>query len=134
VEQWLAEHLAFAVETYLKNNESVIFTQRIFHWHFSIHRNDSVSSSNTLLLWVRNVREPASAAKRKPTERKSAVRTPENIKRFRQIFCRKSLAIRKQKCPCVKNVWSHSALNIASRLKFASVQKDYRSSIHLSRH
>jgi len=86
VERWLAQHLAFAVERYLKNNDSVIFTQRIFHCHFSIHRNDSVASRNTLLLWVRNVRETSSAAKRKPTERKPAVRTPENIKRFRQIF------------------------------------------------
>jgi len=71
---------------YFKTNVSVTFTQRIFYWHFSIHRNDSVASRNTLLLWVRNVRETASAAKRKPTQRKPAVRIPENIKRLCKIF------------------------------------------------
>jgi hypothetical protein len=34
--------------------------------HFNIHRNDSVPSRNTVLLWVRNFRETASAVKRKP--------------------------------------------------------------------
>jgi hypothetical protein len=90
VERWLAERLAFAVETYFKNSDSVIFTQRIFHWHFSIHWNDSVASHNTLLLWVRNLRETASAAKTKkkknPTDRQPALRTPEHIERLRQTF------------------------------------------------
>ena len=86
VERWLTEHLAFAVETYFKNNDSVIFTHRICHWHLSIHWNDSIASRTTLLLWVRNLRETASAAKRKPIEQKPAVRTSENIKRFRQTF------------------------------------------------
>lgn len=31
--------------------------QRIFRRHFNIHRNDSVPSRNTVLLWVRNFRE-----------------------------------------------------------------------------
>jgi transposase-like protein len=31
--------------------------QRIFRRHFNIHRNDSVASRNTVLLWVRNFRE-----------------------------------------------------------------------------
>lgn len=133
-EWWLAEHLAFVVETYFKNNDSVIFTQRIFNWHSSIHRNDSVASRSTLLLWVRNLRERASAAKRKPTEREPVVRTPENIKLLRQTFVGKSSAIRKQECPCIKNVWPHSALNIVSRLKLVSLQNYYGSIIQLSRH
>jgi len=37
--RWSEEHRAFAVETYLKNNDSVL-TQRIFRWQFSIHRNE----------------------------------------------------------------------------------------------
>ena len=63
MERWSVEHWAFAVEMYFKNNDSVIVTQRIFRQHFTIHRNDSVPSHNTVLLWVRNIRETASAAK-----------------------------------------------------------------------
>jgi transposase len=63
-------------------------TQRIFRRHFNIHRNDSVPSRNTVLLWVRNFRETASAAKRKPPGRESSLRTPENIERVRQAFVR----------------------------------------------
>jgi len=36
--RWSVEHRAFAVETYFKNNDSVL-TQRIFRRHFNIHRN-----------------------------------------------------------------------------------------------
>ena len=70
------EHRAFAVETYFKNNDPVILTQRICLRHFNIHRNDSVPSRNTLLLWARNFRETASAAKWKPPGREPAIRTP----------------------------------------------------------
>jgi hypothetical protein len=37
--RWSVEHGAFAVETYFKNNDSVL-TQRIFRRHFNIHRNE----------------------------------------------------------------------------------------------
>jgi hypothetical protein len=37
-ERWSVEHRAFAVEAYLKNNESIL-TQRIFRRHFNILRN-----------------------------------------------------------------------------------------------
>jgi hypothetical protein len=39
MERWSVEHQAFAVETYLKNNDFVL-TQRIFRRHFNIHRNE----------------------------------------------------------------------------------------------
>jgi hypothetical protein len=39
IERWSVEHRAFAVETYLKNNDSVL-TQRIFRRHFNVHRNE----------------------------------------------------------------------------------------------
>ena len=38
-ERWSVEHRAFAVETYFKNNDSVL-TQRIFRRHFNIHQNE----------------------------------------------------------------------------------------------
>ena len=84
MEGWSVEHLAFAVETYFQNNDSVVLTERIFRRHFNILRNDSVPSHNTLLLWARNLRETASAAKRKLPGREPSLRTPENIGRVRQ--------------------------------------------------
>jgi len=39
IERWSVEHQAFAVETYFKNNDSVL-TQRIVRRHFNIHRNE----------------------------------------------------------------------------------------------
>ena len=39
MESWSVEHRAFAVEAYVKNNDSVL-TQRIFRRHFNIHRNE----------------------------------------------------------------------------------------------
>ena len=128
------EHRAFAVETYFKNNDPVVLTQRICLRHFNIHRNDSVPSRNTLLLWARNFRETASAAKRKPPGREPAIRTPENIKRVRPGFCQKSSTISKLKCHCIKNVWSYGAPNIAWGLKFLSSQSGYGSSNKWSRH
>jgi hypothetical protein len=59
-----------------------------FRRHFNIHRNDSVPSSNTVLLWVRNFKETASATKRKPPGRESSLRIPENIKQMHQAFVR----------------------------------------------
>ena len=87
MERWSVERRPFAVETYLKNKESVVLTQRIFRRHFNIYRNDSVPSSNILLLWVRNFRETF-AAKRKPQGREPSIRTPENIEWVREAFVR----------------------------------------------
>ena len=38
MERWSVEHRAFAVETYFKNNDSVLI-QRIVRRHFKIHWN-----------------------------------------------------------------------------------------------
>ena len=62
-------------------------TQQIFRRHFNINRNDSVPSGNAVLLWVRNCRETASAAKRISPGREPS-RTPENIEWVRQAFVR----------------------------------------------
>jgi hypothetical protein len=88
MERWSVEHQAFAVETYFKNNDSVVVTQRIFRQHFNIHWNSLVPTHYTVLLWVRNFRETASATKRKPPGRQPSLRTPENIERVRQAFVR----------------------------------------------
>jgi hypothetical protein len=39
MERWSVQHRAFAVETYFKNNDSVL-TQRIFRRHFNIYWNE----------------------------------------------------------------------------------------------
>ena len=70
MERCSVEHRAFAVETYFKNNDSVV-TQLIFRRHFNIHWNDSVHSRNTVLLWVRNFRETAFAAKKENVQEES---------------------------------------------------------------
>jgi hypothetical protein len=88
MKRWSVEHRAFSMETYFKNNDSVFMAQRFFRRHFNIHRNNSVPSCNTTLLWVRNLRETASATKRNPPGREPSLRTPENIKRVRQAFVR----------------------------------------------
>jgi hypothetical protein len=38
MEHWYVEHWAFAVETILEKNDSVL-TRRMFRQHFNIHRN-----------------------------------------------------------------------------------------------
>ena len=87
MECWSVKRQAFAMETYFKNNDSVV-TQWIFRWHFNIRQNDSVHSHNTVLLWVRNFRETASAAKRKRPGREPSLRAPEDIERVCQAFVR----------------------------------------------
>jgi len=104
MECWSVQRWAFAAETYFKNNNSVVVIRRIFRWHFNIRRNDSVPSHNIVLLWVRNFRETASAAKRKWPGREPSLRTLENIERMRQAFVRSPQRISKQKCHCIKNV------------------------------
>ena len=63
-------------------------TRQIFRRHFNIDQNDSVTSRNTVLLWVGNCRETASAAKRKRPGREPSLRTPEDIEKLRQAFVR----------------------------------------------
>jgi len=87
-ERWSVEHRAFSVQMYCLNSGSGFVTQRIFRWHFNIHRNDSVTSGNTVLLWVRIFRETASVGKRKRPGRQPSIRTPENMERLRQAFVR----------------------------------------------
>jgi len=88
MEHWSVEHRAFAVETYLKNNDSVIVTQQIFRRHFNMHGNGSVPGHNIVLLWVRNFRETVPTAKRIPPGREPSLRTLENIKCVHRAFVR----------------------------------------------
>jgi hypothetical protein len=53
---WSGEHRGFVVETFFKNNESVIATQRAFRRHFRLGRRAPVPDRKMILLWVLNLR------------------------------------------------------------------------------
>ena len=78
MEQWSPQHRAFVVETFFKNGESVIVTQRKFRLHFNVPRHGRIPSRNTILLWMHNFCTTASATK-KHSVSKRTVRTPENV-------------------------------------------------------
>ena len=81
---WTGEHRAFAIETFIKSNESVITTIRAFRTHFAIGRHGQVPDRKTVLSWVSNFRATGSALKRKSTSRPRSARTPENIAAVRE--------------------------------------------------
>jgi len=80
---WSGEYSGFDVETFFKNNESVIATQRAFRRHFRLGRRAPVQDRKTILLWVSNMRDSGSTLKRKPPGRPRSVRTPENVQTVR---------------------------------------------------
>ena len=54
--QWSDEQRGFVVETFFKNGDSVIATQRAFRTHFQLGRRARVPSWNTILMWLDSVR------------------------------------------------------------------------------
>ena len=54
MEQWTAQHRAFAVEAYVKNGDSAI-TTRLFRIHFNIPRHGRVPCRNTIKEWVQKM-------------------------------------------------------------------------------
>ena len=90
VERWSVEHRAFAVQTYFWNNDSVV-TRRLFRRHFNFHRNDSVPSRNTVLLWVRNQRNSV-CRKKKPSRKRAFTLNCWEHRTIASGFCQKSSA------------------------------------------
>lgn len=88
MDQWSVQHRVFAYDTFIKNGESVIKTQRIFRRHFNIARNDTVPSRNTLLRWVHKFRTTGTVSKKKPPGPARTVRTPDNIATVRTALMR----------------------------------------------
>ena len=80
---WSGEHRGFVVETFFKNNESVIATQRAFRRHFRLGQRAPIPDRKMILLWVSNVRATGSTLKRRPPVRPRSVRTPENVQTVR---------------------------------------------------
>jgi len=60
---WSGEHRGFVVETFFKNNESVIVTQRAFHRHFRLGQRALIPDQKTILLWVLTMRATGSTLK-----------------------------------------------------------------------
>lgn len=79
VMNWTDDHRAFVIETLIKNNESVITTQRTFRTHFALGRHAPVPDRKIILSWVSNFRATGSALLRKSTARSRSIQTPENI-------------------------------------------------------
>lgn len=76
---WSGEHRGFVIETFFKNKDSVVATQRAFRRRFGLTRHDSVPDAKTITKWITSVRATGSALPRKPAGRPKSVRTPENI-------------------------------------------------------
>jgi hypothetical protein len=78
-------HRAFAVKSFLKNNDSATQTQREFKKHLSIGRNGMVPTSQTILNLVNQFRSTTSTStlpKKNPGPPRS-VRNPENVESVR---------------------------------------------------
>jgi len=76
---WSGEHRGFVVETFFKNNESVIATQRAFRRHCRLGRRAPVPDRKTILLWDSNMRATGTILKRKPPGRPRSISSPENV-------------------------------------------------------
>ncbi|GBN79769.1 hypothetical protein AVEN_56597-1 [Araneus ventricosus] len=76
---WTSKLRAFVVETYFKNADSIIETQRLFRRHFGVSRHGKIPDRKTISLWVANFRETGSCLKRKSPGRPRHVRTLENV-------------------------------------------------------
>lgn len=83
MERWTAEHRAYVVETFFRNNDSVILTQRSFRIRFNVPPRGAIPSRNTILLWVRNFQNTAFGTTRRRGGSRRTVRTPANIEAVR---------------------------------------------------
>ncbi len=96
---WSKQQCVFAVERYFRVVKSVIQVQRDFRKHFNIQPRYPIPSRSSILRWVKNFRETATASNKKRPGRKKSSRTPENIEQVRnslQISPRHSLRKRAQ--------------------------------------
>ena len=75
-------------KTYVKNDESVTETQRLFKRRFNIGRHGNVPSRNSILTWVNALRTTGSLLKAKPPGPVRTARTLENVDRVREAITR----------------------------------------------
>jgi hypothetical protein len=102
MDQWSAVRRAFAVQTFLRNNDTVITTQKIFRRHFNSGRHGTVPDHNTFKKWVQKFRTSAFATHKIHEGRVRTVRT----EIARAAICRGPK----------RSAYRHSvALNVSSR-------------------
>ena len=77
--QWTLEHRVFAYDSFVKSDESIIETQRLFRCRFIIGRHGNIPSRNTILRWVTSFRTRGTVVKKKPPGPVATARTPENV-------------------------------------------------------
>jgi hypothetical protein len=87
-EQWTTNHRAFVFVTFLKNSDSDIKTQELFHRRFNTPPNGPGASSNIIKLWAQKYRQSVSALRRKTPGSVPTVRTPDNIENIRLAVLR----------------------------------------------
>ena len=86
MEQWTAQHRAFVVEAYFKNDDSTVTSQRLFRTHFNVPRHGCVPCCYTIKEWVQGFRENASVLKRRLPGRIPTARTPGNVDKLRMAI------------------------------------------------
>ncbi|KAJ8966598.1 hypothetical protein NQ317_015429 [Molorchus minor] len=59
---WSVEHRVFAVEEFIRNNESIVAVTRALAGRFNIPPRGSVPKRDTILSWVHNFRTTGSCA------------------------------------------------------------------------
>lgn len=57
----------FAYDSFVQSAQSVTVVQREFHYRFNIHQNNSVTTQDTILHWVSNLRTEDLIKKKKPS-------------------------------------------------------------------
>lgn len=114
MDRWSAEHRAFAVEAYFKNNDSPVAARRIFARHFNIRRIRDCPSTQLIGKWVRSFREQGPVVGHGPGVSRT-VRTDETIEAVRRdVIANPRLSLRKRS----------AALNLKKTTVHKIIKKD----------
>ncbi|PNF27731.1 hypothetical protein B7P43_G12796 [Cryptotermes secundus] len=82
--EWSGAQHVFVVETFLKNRESVIATQRAFRTHFELRRRNRIPTQNTILRWAASFHATSSTLKKKSPGWPGSAHMPANVEAVRQ--------------------------------------------------
>jgi len=85
MQRWSEGNRAFAVETFLKNNDPATVMQRVFRRQSDIGSYGKISTRRTILNWVTQLRTTASIVDKKLSGRSRTVRTAENVRRVDNV-------------------------------------------------
>jgi len=74
--------------SFIKSDQSIIETQRLFRCRSNIGHHRNIPSRNTILRWVTSFRARGTIMKKKPPGPVATVRTPQNVERLREAIVR----------------------------------------------